>query len=120
MDNDKYTWLIGYYLCRGTWLEKLKNNRNLYTMDKHSRTCIVNLEKVINANIYLHSFSDKEGDNLLHLQVSSTRNNNNCVWCMLDADYVFLLEETHLWEDMCEYDIGEANMVLQMQQEAQQ
>ena len=88
-------------------------------MVKHSRTCIVNLEKVINANIDLHSFSDKEGDNLLHPQVSSARNNNDGVWCMLDADYVFLLEETHLREDVCEYDIGEANTVLQLQREDQ-
>ena len=89
-------------------------------MDKHSRTCIVNLEKVFNANVDLYPFTDNKGDSLLHLQVSSTRNNNNGVWCMLDADYVFLLEETHLREDVCEYDIGQASMVLQMQREDQQ
>ena len=41
-------------------------------------------------------------------------------WCMSDDDYVFLLEETQLREDNCEYDIGEANTVLQMQREEQQ
>ena len=33
---------------------------------------------------------------------------------------MFLLEETQLREDVCEYDIGEANTVLQHEREVQQ
>ena len=39
---------------------------------------------------------------------------------MSDDDYIFLLEKTQLREDNCEYNIGEANTVLQMQREKQQ
>ena len=39
---------------------------------------------------------------------------------MSDDDYVFLLEETHLREDNCEYDIGKAHIIIQMRQEEQQ
>jgi len=39
---------------------------------------------------------------------------------MSDADYIFLLEETQVREDICEYDIGVANTLLQQQREEQQ
>ena len=81
-------------------------------MDKHSRKFIVNLEKVVSANLNMRPFADKEGENPLTSQVSSARANSKGVWYMPDADYVFLLEETQLREDLCEYNIGEANTVL--------
>ena len=39
---------------------------------------------------------------------------------MADIQYIFLLEETQLWEDKCEYNIGEANAVPKQEHEVQQ
>ena len=39
---------------------------------------------------------------------------------MSDNDYVFLLKETQLRVDNCEYDIYQTNTILQIQQEEQQ
>ena len=47
--------------------------------------------------------------------MSKNIDNARGAWCMSDADYIFLLEETHFWEDNCEYDIGEANTVLEQE-----
>ena len=120
VDGHTYKWTAGDYLCRGAWLDTLDGSRNWYTMDRASRKCIVNLERVVNANIDMRPFTDKEGENPLPPRVSCTRADSGGVWCMSDADYMFLLEETQLREDVCEYDIGEANTVLQHEREVQQ
>ena len=39
---------------------------------------------------------------------------------MSDTDYIFLLEETQVWEDNCACGIGEANIVLKQEREVQQ
>ena len=80
----------------------------------------MNLERVVNANINMRSFTDNEGDNPLPSRLNCARANSGGAWCMSDVDYIFLLEETQLREDVCEYDIGEANMVLQHEREVQQ
>ena len=120
VDGHIYTWTAGDYLCRGSWLDPLNGSRNWYTMDDTRRKCIVNLERVVNANINMRSFTDNEGDNPLPSRLNCARANSGGAWCMSDADYIFLLEETQLREDVCEYDIGEANMVLQHEREVQQ
>ena len=120
VDGHTYKWTAGYYLCCGAWFEKLDGGRNWYTMDRASRKCIVNLERVVNANIDMRPFTDKEEDNPLPPQVSSARVNSKGRWCITDADYIFLLEETQLRDDVCKYDISEANTVLQHKRKVQQ
>ena len=39
---------------------------------------------------------------------------------MSDTDYIFLLEETQLWENNRQYNIGQANTVLEQEREVQQ
>ena len=120
VDRHTYTWTAGDYLCRGSRLDPLDGSRNWYTMDRASRKCIVNLERVVNANIDMRPFTDKEGENPLPPRVSRTRADSGGVWGMSDADYMFLLEETQLREDVCDYNISEANTVLQHKREVQQ
>ena len=120
VDGHTYTCTAGDYLCRGSWLDPLDGSRNWYTMDSDRRKCIVNLERVVNANIDVLPFTDKEGENPLPPRVSHARVKSGGAWCMSDADYMFLLEETQLREDVCEYDIGKANTVLQHEGEVQQ
>ena len=114
----------GDYLCRGAWLEKSAGKRNWYTKETYqnhdSRECIINLEKVVSANIDMRPFTTGGGDNPLPRDVSRIIANAKGGWCMSDADYIFLLEETQLQEDNCEYDIGEANTVLEQEREVQQ
>ena len=52
--------------------------------------------------------------------VSKSIANTRGVWCVSDTDYIFLLEETAFREDHCEYDISEANTVLEHGREVQQ
>ena len=113
-------WTEGDYLCRGAWLRKLSGARNWYAMDVACRKCVVNLEKVVNANIDMRPFTDDEGGNPLPPRVQRTLADGEDAWCMSDSDYLFLMDETQLREDICEYDIGEANTVLQKQHEEQQ
>jgi hypothetical protein len=120
LDGHTYKWNVGDYLCRAAWLEKLEDSRNWYTRDRTRRKCIVNLDKVVNAKLDMRPFTDQEGDNPLPPKVSRTIVRRDGAWCMSDNDYVFLLEETQLREDNCEYDIGQANTILQMQREEQQ
>ena len=120
VDGHNYTWTEGDYLCRGAWLRKLNNSRNWYAMDSTSRKCIVSLENVVNANIDMRPFTDNDGDNPLPHQVSRVLANNEVAWCISDTDYLFLMEETQLREGVCEYNIGEANTLLQQQRTEQQ
>ena len=121
VDGETYTWTQGDWLCRGAWLQKLSGGgRNWYTMDVANRKCIVNLERVVNADIDMRPFTDKKGDNPLPRRSSHEQALRSGAWCMSDADYIFLLEETQVREDICEYDIGVANTLLQQQREEQQ
>ena len=111
----------GDWLCRGAWLQRLPGGgRNWYTMDVEHRKCIVKLERVVNADVDLRPFTDKNGDNPLPKRATHELALRNGAWCMSDTDYIFLLEETQLREDVCEYDIGVANTLLQQQREDQQ
>jgi hypothetical protein len=120
VDGHTYKWNVGDYLCRAAWLEKLEDGRNWYSRDATRRQCIVHLDKVVNAKLDMRPFTNQDGDNPLPPKVSRTTARRDGAWCMSDDDYVFLLEETQLREDNCEYDIGEATTVLQMQREEQQ
>ena len=62
LDGHVYKWRKGDYLCRGNWLDKL-HGKSWYTMDKTYRQCIVKLEHVVNANLDLRSYTDKNGNN---------------------------------------------------------
>ena len=71
LNGDKYAWTQGDWMCRGAWLQKLKGgDRNWYTMDTASQSCIVNLEKVVNANIDMRPFTEKEWENPLPSKVN--------------------------------------------------
>ena len=65
VDGHTYKWTEGDYLCGGAWLKKLDGGRNWYTMDSASRKCIVNFEKVVNANIDMCPFADSKEENSL-------------------------------------------------------
>ena len=111
---------MGDYLCRVTWLEKLEDIRNWYIRDRSRQKFIVNSDTVVNAKHYIRPFTNQEGDNPLPPKMSSTIVRKDGVWCMSDNDYVFLLKEAQLREDNCEYNIFQANIILQMQPEEQQ
>ena len=97
---------------------KLKGGeRKWYTVDTASRSCIVNLEKVVNTNIDMRLFMEKEGENPLPSKVNHEIALRRGAWRMSDSDYIFLMEETQLREDVCEYDIGVANTFLQQRLE---
>ena len=80
----------------------------------------VNLDKVASANIDMRPFTAGGGDNPLPRDVNRGIANTRGAWCMSDEDYIFLLEETTFREDSCEYDISEANTVLEHEREVQQ
>ena len=68
----------------------------------------------------MRPFTEVGGNNPLPRDVSRSIANTRGAWSMSDTDYIILLEETQLREDNCEYDIGEANTVLEQEQEVQQ
>ena len=124
VDGKTYKWNKGDYLCRGAWFEKFEGKINWYTKEVYqyhdSRECIVNLDKVASANIDMRPFTAGGGDNPLPRDVNRGIANTRGAWCMSDEDYIFLLEETTFREDSCEYDISEANTVLEHEREVQQ
>ena len=74
----------------------------------------------MNAKLDMRPFTNQNGDNPLPPKVSRTTARRDGAWCISDDDYIFLLEETQLREDNCEYNIGKATTVLQMQRDEQQ
>ena len=106
-------------MCCGAWLQQLnEGGRNRYTLNTTSRSCIVNLEKVANVNIDMRPFTEKqEGENMLPRKGNHEIALRRGAWCMSDSDYIFLMEETQLREDVCEYNIGVANTFLQQRRE---
>ena len=95
VDGHVYTWNKGDYLCYGNWLDKL-HGRNWYTMDKKHRQCIVKLEHVVNANLDMRCYTDKNGDNPLPPLTSTnkTRANADGAWRLSDMDDIWLTEES--------------------------
>ena len=53
--TDKFPVVKGDWLCQGLWLEKLPDARSWWTMT--DRECVVQLEKVINANTIMRILS---------------------------------------------------------------
>ena len=87
-------------------------------MDKTCRQCIVKLEHVVNANLDLRSYTDKNGDNPLPPlgSASKTRANADGAWRLSDTDNIWLTDESMLRGDNFEYDAEEANKVLYQEQ----
>ena len=112
-DGHVYTWKKGDYLCYGNWLDKVYG-KSWYTMDKTHRQCIVKLEHVVNENMDLRSYTDKNGDSPLPplTSASKARANADGAWRLSDMDYIWLSKESMLWGDNFEYDAEEANKVL--------
>ena len=114
VSNVEYKWTKGDWMCRGTWLQRLPGGgRNWYTMDSGGRSCIVPLDRVVNADLDMRPFTDRQGDNPLPSAVDHEMALTVGAWCMSDSDYIFLLEETQVREDVCEYDIGVADTLIQ-------
>ena len=66
VSNVEYKWTKGDWMCRGTWLQRLPGGgRNWYTMDSGGRSCIVPLDRVVNADLDMRPFTDRQGDNPL-------------------------------------------------------
>ena len=89
-------------------------------MDPNGRECIANLAQAVNANIDLHEFTGADGENPLPREVSVAQARKTGAWRMSDIENVFMVEETQNREDTCEYDIAEANIILEQEQEAEQ
>ena len=99
--NDKFPVVKGDWLCRGLWLEKLPEARNWWTMT--DRECVVQLEKVINANVNIRVRSH---DNPLRRGLDPKiieYADDHGAWRISDDDHAFLLEEGRL-RDGIEYD----------------
>ena len=83
-------------------------------MDKEHFQCIVKLEHVVNANLDMRFYTDKNGDNPLPSLTSTNKKRANAdgAWRISDLDEKWLTEESMIRGEKFEYDTEEANKVL--------